>query len=161
MVYGITLMAAGWLHRHGFVSEENPAPKDGKLSPPQSAMFADILAETYALGKVLGEGAFAVVRECSHRQSGTKFAVKILQKDKMPRSRIQNEIAAMMKITHANCLPLVDVFVEDSIYIVMDLMTGGTVLDRIVEMDLYCEADARDVITQVLKALAYLHSCGW
>jgi serine/threonine protein kinase len=54
----------------------------------------------------------------------------------------------------------VDVFVEDMIYIVMEIMMGGTVLDRIVEMELYSEADARNVIIQVLNALKYLHTIG-
>ena len=47
-------------------------------------------------------------------------------------------------------MALVDVYVEDAILIVMECMTGGTVLDRIVEMDCYCEADARNVVVQVL-----------
>ena len=46
---------------------------------------------------------------------------------------------------------LVDVHVESSIYIVMELMTGGTVLDRIIESDCYAEADARNVMLQVLS----------
>ena len=160
VIQRITLLAAAWLNQHGFLSEEEAVPSDASKNLLQPAVFADGLAETYQVGKMIGEGGFAVVRECLHRYTGARFAVKILQQDKTPRTRIQNEIAAMMRIKHTNCLPLVDVFVEDSIYIVMDLMTGGTVLDRIVEMDFYSEADARDVIMQVLTALAYLHSCG-
>ncbi|MDB4339399.1 protein kinase [bacterium] len=162
VVHHITIMAAAWLHRHGFLSSEViDAPTAGEATTPLRGVYADVLADTYALGKVIGEGAYAVVRECRHRQTGVAYAVKIMHMEKMPRSRIQNEISAMMKISHPNCLPLVDVFVESSIYLVMDIMLGGTVLDRIVEMDFYSEAVARDVVVQVLKALEYLHSCGF
>jgi serine/threonine protein kinase len=52
------------------------------------------------------------------------------------------------------------VFVEDAIYIIMELMSGGTVLDRIIETDFYSETDARNVMFQVLTDLEYLHVIG-
>merc|ERR1712141_411418 len=45
-------------------------------------------------------------------------------------------------------------------YLVMELVTGGELFDRIVEKGSYTEKDAADLIKQVLSAVAYMHSSG-
>jgi calcium/calmodulin-dependent protein kinase I len=44
------------------------------------------------------------------------------------------------------------------IYLVMDLVKGGDLFDRIVERGRYSEAAAREVMTKLLSAVGYLHS---
>jgi serine/threonine protein kinase len=39
--------------------------------------------ENYQIGKVIGQGAYAVVRICYHRESQKKFAIKIYEKTKL------------------------------------------------------------------------------
>jgi len=36
--------------------------------------------QRYSFGKVLGQGAFGLVRYCTHKASGTQFAIKIMTK---------------------------------------------------------------------------------
>ncbi|KAJ1492321.1 kinase-like domain-containing protein, partial [Baffinella frigidus] len=45
-------------------------------------------------------------------------------------------------------------------YIVMELVTGGELFDRIVEKDHYNESEAANIFCQIMSALAYLHKNG-
>lgn len=40
------------------------------------------IAERYKVGRTLGDGNFAVVRECVERSTGREFALKIISKNK-------------------------------------------------------------------------------
>lgn len=40
------------------------------------------IAERYKVGRTLGDGNFAVVRECAERSTGREYALKIISKDK-------------------------------------------------------------------------------
>lgn len=40
------------------------------------------IAERYKVGRTLGDGNFAVVRECVERSTGREYALKIISKDK-------------------------------------------------------------------------------
>lgn len=40
------------------------------------------ITERYKVGRTLGDGNFAVVRECVERSTGRAFALKIISKDK-------------------------------------------------------------------------------
>ena len=56
-------------------------------------------------------------------------------------------------------MPLIDFFDEkDCYFIVMELMSGGDLFDRIGKKKAYSEADARDLIVKMLKAVAYCHA---
>jgi hypothetical protein len=157
----ITVLAAGWLTRHGFLGQEieeaGAGDKNDEAGFVTSGVFAGQFRDYYALGKVLGEGSCAEVRECFVAQgdklqtaeSEAVYAVKILKRNKARRKHMQNEITALTRAQHPHCVKLVDVYMEDEIYIVMELLTGGTVLDRIIETDCYSEADARNVTSQV------------
>lgn len=53
---------------------------------------------------------------------------------------------------------LIEVFEEGGIsYIVMELVQGGELFDRIVERSGYTEKNARDLIKTFLETVAYMH----
>ncbi|KOX69596.1 Calcium/calmodulin-dependent protein kinase type 1 [Melipona quadrifasciata] len=64
-------------------------------------------------------------------------------------------------LTHPNIVQLLETF-EDKhkVYLVMELVTGGELFDRIVEKGSYTEKDASGLIRQVLEAVAYMHDQG-
>ena len=68
--------------------------------------------ENYQIGKIIGQGAYAVVRICFHRESQKKFAIKIYEKtklnDQMKKKAVQREIIALRKIDHPNCIKMHD-----------------------------------------------------
>jgi calcium/calmodulin-dependent protein kinase I len=72
---------------------------------------------------------------------------------------IYDEVAILAGLNHPHIVPLIDFFDEkDCYFIVMELMSGGDLFDRIGKKKAYSEADARDLIVKMLKAVAYCHT---
>ncbi|XP_034019306.1 calcium/calmodulin-dependent protein kinase type 1D isoform X2 [Thalassophryne amazonica] len=91
------------------------------------------------------------------------FAVKCIPKKalKGKESSIENEIAVLRKIKHENIVALEDIYESpDHLYLIMQLVSGGELFDRIVEKGFYTEKDASTLIRQVLDAVHYLHKMG-
>jgi len=114
--------------------------------------------------KVLGQGRFAVVKKAIHRASQSKVAVKIISKDKCKvedKAKLHREIDILKRIRHPNCIQFHDVYETVShVYIVMELVTGGELFDRIVAKDHYSETEAASVFVQMIGAIEYIHSIG-
>uniref|UniRef100_A0A8D3CRG5 Protein kinase domain-containing protein n=1 Tax=Scophthalmus maximus TaxID=52904 RepID=A0A8D3CRG5_SCOMX len=74
---------------------------------------------------------------------------------------IENEIAVLHKIKHTNIVSLEEIFESKShLYLVMQLVSGGELFDRIIEKGFYTEKDASKLIQQILDAVKYLHDMG-
>ncbi|OCT91582.1 hypothetical protein XELAEV_18014641mg [Xenopus laevis] len=112
--------------------------------------------------EVLGSGAFSEVYLVKHRSTGQHFALKCIKKVNSSRDKsLENEIAVLKKIKHENIVTLEDIYESSShFYLVMQLVSGGELFDRILERGVYTEKDASNVIRQVLSAVKYLHDNG-
>ena len=49
---------------------------------------------------------------------------------------------------------------DDNVYLVMELMKGGELLDKIHRQKFFSEREARAVIQTILEAVLYLHNNG-
>ncbi|XP_066421439.1 calcium/calmodulin-dependent protein kinase type 1G isoform X2 [Molothrus aeneus] len=68
---------------------------------------------------------------------------------------------ALGSIKHENIVTLEDIYESTThFYLVMQLVSGGELFDRILERGVYTEKDASLVIHQVLTAVKYLHENG-
>ncbi|CAJ0968791.1 unnamed protein product [Ranitomeya imitator] len=107
-------------------------------------------------------GAFSEVFLVKHRATGHHYALKCIKKVNSSRDRsLENEIAVLKKIKHDNIVTLEDIYESSShFYLVMQLVSGGELFDRILERGVYTEKDASNVIRQVLSAVKYLHDNG-
>ncbi|KAI2494611.1 serine/threonine protein kinase [Fragilaria crotonensis] len=118
--------------------------------------------DVYQLNARLKSGSFATVCRGTHRATGKKVAIKcVLRKDLPPSddAAIYDEVAILASVEHAHIVPLIDFFDEkDCYFIVMELMCGGDLFDRIGKKKTYSEADARDLSSKMLKAMAYCHT---
>lgn len=117
----------------------------------------------YELGKVLGTGAFSEVKVAINRQTREKFAVKIIDKSKCKgkENMIDTEISILSKVHHENIVQLYDLYqIENKIYLVMELVTGGELFDDIVRRGKYTESDAAKIVQKILLAIDYLHGMG-
>ncbi|XP_029490844.1 calcium/calmodulin-dependent protein kinase type 1D-like isoform X2 [Oncorhynchus nerka] len=64
-------------------------------------------------------------------------------------------------IKHENIVALEDIYESSNhLYLIMQLVSGGELFDRIVEKGFYTEMDASRLIKQVLDAVNYLHDMG-
>lgn len=67
----------------------------------------------------------------------------------------------MSQLDHPNVVKIYEIFDEDDcIYLVLELLAGGELFDRIVEKEHYSEKEAADTIRPVVDAIRYCHSLG-
>ncbi|KAF1439205.1 KCC1G kinase, partial [Pygoscelis papua] len=120
------------------------------------------IRKTFIFMEALGSGAFSEVFLVKHRSTGKLFALKCIKKSPLTRdSSLENEIAVLKKIKHENIVTLEDIYESTThFYLVMQLVSGGELFDRILERGVYTEKDASVVIHQVLTAVKYLHENG-
>uniref|UniRef100_A0A7N8X3T8 Calcium/calmodulin-dependent protein kinase 1Db n=1 Tax=Mastacembelus armatus TaxID=205130 RepID=A0A7N8X3T8_9TELE len=108
-------------------------------------------------------GAFSEVVMAREKATGKMVAIKCIPKKalKGKETSIENEIAVLRKIKHENIVALEDIYESSNhLYLIMQLVSGGELFDRIVEKGFYTEMDASRLIRQVLDAVNYLHSMG-
>jgi len=139
-------------------AEQGAAGGDVPGPPAAGTESGRALTQYYDIGKKLGKGSYAVVHQCVNKRTSEEFAVKIISKEKSKEKRLKSEVALMQKVDHPNCVKLYDVFEDASqLCLVLDLLTGGTVMDRILESEHYGEREAASAVADVLNALQYLH----
>eukprot|EP01121_Diplochlamys_sp_Union-15-3_P004030 TRINITY_DN139_c0_g1_i1.p1 TRINITY_DN139_c0_g1~~TRINITY_DN139_c0_g1_i1.p1 ORF type:complete len:395 (-),score=72.61 TRINITY_DN139_c0_g1_i1:61-1218(-) len=112
---------------------------------------------------VLGVGNFSTVKLGICKKKGEKVAIKIIEKksSKNKPEMLANEVGILLKVDHPNIIRMKDLFDSpNTLYLVMELVTGGELFDEIVKRDQYSEKDARAVMKQLLSAIAYLHEIG-
>ncbi|XP_065184162.1 serine/threonine-protein kinase MARK2-like [Sycon ciliatum] len=118
---------------------------------------------SYILGKTLGEGAFAKVKEGRHILTGEKVAVKVIDKkkareDSYVAKNMRREAKLMMMVLHPNILKLLEVVeTENSYYLVTEMAEGGDLMDRICKKSYLPEDEVRIFIRQIVSAVDYLH----
>lgn len=112
--------------------------------------------------EVLGQGAFAIVKKALERSTGNWYAVKIIDKKKvMTGVAVEREIDILKKINHEYVVGLKDFYEDDNnYYLIMDLVSGGDLMDFVTQNGAIPEDAAREITRQVLSAVEYVHSCG-
>ena len=109
----------------------------------------------------LKSGSFATVCRGTHRVTGRKVAIKCVLRKDLPAAddaAIYDEVAILASLNHPHIVPIIDFFDEkDCYFIIMELMSGGDLFDRIGTKKSYSEADARDLVVKMLKAVAFCH----
>ncbi|XP_035855991.1 serine/threonine-protein kinase DCLK2 isoform X2 [Sander lucioperca] len=145
-------------------SVNNHQEQTNQLSPEVNGnryLPASPILEKYKVGKVIGDGNFAVVKECVERSTGKEFALKIIDKAKCTGKEhlIENEVAVLRKVKHPNIIMLIEeVDTPSELYLVMELVKGGDLFDAITSSAKYTERDAGVMVYNLAGALKYLHS---
>ena len=80
---------------------------------------------------------------------------------RMVNKTIQEEASILQSLDHPYIIiKLIDVFVhpkKKAVYLVMELVQGGDLFDRIIQKERYSEIDSRRVMRRLLAAIHYLH----
>nr|XP_057942407.1 serine/threonine-protein kinase DCLK1a isoform X2 [Doryrhamphus excisus] len=119
------------------------------------------ISERYKVGRMLGDGNFAVVHECVEHSTGRHYALKIINKGKCrgKEHMIQNEVAILRRVKHPNIVLLIEeVDTYSELYLVMELVKGGDLFDAITSATRYTEKDASGMLYNLTNAIKYLHS---
>ncbi|XP_062871320.1 calcium/calmodulin-dependent protein kinase IGb [Trichomycterus rosablanca] len=119
------------------------------------------IQEVFDILEVLGSGAFSEVYMVKERKTGNLFAMKCVKKKSKRDVILENEIEVLRRIKHDNVVGLEDFYESQTqYYLVMQLVSGGELFDRILNRGVYSEMDASLVIRQVLEGVNYLHKNG-
>ncbi|KAK4834675.1 hypothetical protein QYF36_026670 [Acer negundo] len=123
-----------------------------------------ILMQRYELGKLLGQGTFAKVHHGRNLKTGMSVAVKIIDKEKVFKvgmiDQIKREISIMRMVRHPNVVELYEVMASKTkIYFVMEYVKGGELFSKVAKGKLKEDA-ARKYFQQLISAVDYCHSRG-
>ncbi|XP_038264653.1 calcium/calmodulin-dependent protein kinase type 1 isoform X4 [Dermochelys coriacea] len=136
-----------------------PLGQDG----PSWKKRAQDIREIYEFRETLGTGAFSEVVLAEEKTNRKLVAIKCIAKKALEgkETSLENEIAVLHKIKHPNIVALDDIYESGGhLYLIMQLVSGGELFDRIVEKGFYTERDASQLIRQILDAVQYLHDMG-
>ncbi|KAM9412401.1 ribosomal protein S6 kinase alpha-2 isoform 2-T2 [Salvelinus alpinus] len=113
----------------------------------------------YEVKEEVGLGAYSVCKRCIHKITSVEYAVKIIDRVKKDPSE---EIEILLRYgQHPNIITLKDVYDDGRyVYLVMELMRGGELLDRILYQKCFSEREASAVLCTITKTVEYLHSQG-
>lgn len=143
------------------------------------------IRKRYDFKEVLGTGAFSEVLLAEDKlEKGTFVAVKCIDKRGIrgKEESLENEIKVLKRLQnlaadheiekgsfqdthtglkHPNIVQLEEVYEDKThVYLIMELVTGGELFDRIVEKGNYTERDASLLIKQILEAVGFMHDKG-
>lgn len=123
-----------------------------------------IVEETYEFKEDLGLGNYSVVKKAVHRKTGEVVAIKIYDKRHLPifdKGCISTEVEILKSLRHPNVINIKEAYdAPKKLYIVMEFMEGGELLDLIRKRKVFPEREACKIFFQTISALAYLHSIG-
>ncbi|XP_015076220.1 CDPK-related kinase 5-like [Solanum pennellii] len=159
--------------RHGSV-KPNAIPEGNELEGggglDKSFGFSKNFENKYELGEEVGRGHFGYTCKAKFKKGelkGQEVAVKVIPKAKMTTTiaieDVRREVKILRALTgHENLVKFYDAYEDhENVYIVMELCEGGELLDRILlRGGKYTEDDARAVLTQILKVVAFCHLQG-
>jgi len=109
--------------------------------------------------KVIGEGSYGSVVRCQNKDTHQWRALKAINKNLVKNAeQFREEMAIMKLLDHPNIVRLYETF-EDArtVYLVLELCTGGELFDRIVEAGNFTEEVAAKCVQQMLRAVNYMH----
>lgn len=119
----------------------------------------------YELGRSLGEGTFGKVKYAVDTETNEAVAIKILDKEKIQKqnmgNQIKKEISIMKMVKHKYIVGMVEVLASKTkIFIVLELVTGGELFDKIVQVGKLSEEQARFYFQQLVEGVEYCHKLG-
>lgn len=125
----------------------------------------ETVGDRYVLKDVLGRGGAAEVWKAMDTELDVMRAVKILTDKAATRStmrrRLKAEARALARLNHPHVLRVLDIGIDHQRpYLVMELLTGGSVSDRVRKDGPFPPAEAIVIILEVLSALAVAHGHG-
>ncbi|WP_290216701.1 Stk1 family PASTA domain-containing Ser/Thr kinase [Corynebacterium atrinae] len=125
----------------------------------------DVFDDRYRIDHPIARGGMSTVYRCVDLRLGRAVAAKVLDEkylsDPVFRQRFRREARAMAQLTHPNLVNVYD-FGSDGehLFLVMELITGGTLRELIAERGPMPPHAAAAVMRSVLTGLSVAHTAG-
>ncbi|MCY2985659.1 MAG: protein kinase [Planctomycetota bacterium] len=141
------------------VRVEHASQKPNSLTP---VVPLGLLGE-YRLIELIGAGGLGDVYKAEHRVMQRMVAIKLLHEKRHFQSemsqRFLHEIRLIAKLSHPNIVTAFDAGREsDRVFMVMELVDGESLADRIARLGPLSTAEAISVLRQTAMALEYAHA---
>ncbi|XP_069850711.1 serine/threonine-protein kinase Chk2 isoform X1 [Dipodomys merriami] len=139
------------------------------LTVDDQSVYPKELRDEYIVSKTLGSGACGEVKLGFERKTCKKVAIKIISKRKFAISssggadstlNVETEIEILKKLNHPCIIKIKNFFDAEDYYIVLELMEGGELFDRVVGNKRLREDTCKLYFYQMLLAVQYLHENG-
>eukprot|EP00186_Timspurckia_oligopyrenoides_P000433 CAMPEP_0182442264 /NCGR_PEP_ID=MMETSP1172-20130603/1199_1 /TAXON_ID=708627 /ORGANISM="Timspurckia oligopyrenoides, Strain CCMP3278" /LENGTH=685 /DNA_ID=CAMNT_0024637025 /DNA_START=161 /DNA_END=2221 /DNA_ORIENTATION=- len=122
------------------------------------------ISDFYLLNDKIGAGATATVFRATDRHLGEVVAVKVISRSERSAREIRQieiESTIVMIANHPCIVATYDIFeTDDTLYLVMEHMPGGTLESRLLEQHFFAEHEVREILRPLLCAVAFLHANG-
>uniref|UniRef100_A0A674EL63 Ribosomal protein S6 kinase n=1 Tax=Salmo trutta TaxID=8032 RepID=A0A674EL63_SALTR len=208
---GYSFMAPSILFKWNAVMDDtlqlcggSESQRPGSAAVARSAMMKDspfyMNYEMDLKDNALGEGSFSICRQCTHKKTGQKYAVKIVSK--RMEAQTQKEIAALKLCDgHPNIVKTHEVYHDQPMvskcvlwdkvgelgcrppppplpslsrslfpcsstnerlhtYLVLELLRGGELLERIRRKQHFSETEASRIMRRLVSAVSHMHDVG-
>lgn len=118
------------------------------------------LEADYSLGLELGRGKFGLVRICKSKTTGEELACKTLPKK--TEENVHKEVEIMQHLSgHPSVVTLQAVYEDaESLHLVMELCSGGRLIDEMSRNGCYSEHQAAKLIKELIMVIKYCHEMG-
>lgn len=123
--------------------------------------------DNYVVGKELGVGHYATVKEGINKKTEQIVAIKIfhpqLNDDQKKNKQFKEETDILMRVKHSNIVKLLDSYVETvsksqiQKYLVLEKIDDGELFDRILRKTSLRQDETKALFKQILTGLQYLH----
>ncbi|CAH8382350.1 unnamed protein product [Eruca vesicaria subsp. sativa] len=115
--------------------------------------------DDYVFGPNIGKGKFGSVRICRSKSNGIDFACKTLKKGE---ETVHREVEIMQHLSgHPRVVTLHAVYEEsDRFHLVMELCSGGRLIDQMVKEGKYSEQRAANIFKDLMLVIKYCHEMG-
>ncbi|CAN8312092.1 unnamed protein product [Cochlearia groenlandica] len=115
--------------------------------------------DDYVFGPNIGKGKFGSVWICRSKSNGIDFACKTLKKGE---ECVHREVEIMQHLSgHPRVVTLHAVYEEtDCFHLVMELCSGGRLIDQMVKEGRYSEQRAANIFKDLMLVVKYCHEMG-
>ncbi|EDK45834.1 DNA damage response protein kinase DUN1 [Lodderomyces elongisporus NRRL YB-4239] len=137
--------------------------------PEGSQVKKQTFFDEYIIGKQLGSGHYAVVKEAKSKRTGEIVAVKVFHPNKSSSGsgtqdkKLQQEMDLLLSINHPNIVQYRGHYIEPNssgsvnTYLVLEKMNSGELFQRIINKTKLGVNETRAIFKQLLSGLKYLH----
>jgi eukaryotic-like serine/threonine-protein kinase len=158
--------AARTLDKHRIAALERGLSLRGESPTAQGDLSGTVLGGKYRITNKIGSGGIGVVYAAEHVALGSQVAVKVLRgaaaKDASEIARLRREAQVQVSIEHPNVVRTFDLdqMPDGSIYVVMELLRGISLADKLARSGIIAPGFALPIFIQVCRALRAAHEKG-
>ncbi|KAK5816872.1 kinase-like protein [Linnemannia elongata] len=127
-----------------------------------------ISVNSFLILKTIGHGAFGVVKLVQEKDTGLYFAMKVMRKADMLKKGQEGHVRAerdLMTAASESAVWIVKLIYSfqdaDHLYLVMEYMSGGDLLNLLIEKDIFEEDFAKFYVAEMVLCIEEAHKLGY